>query len=182
MIVLLSQAPFGLFIMAILLTLASIFMILLILVQQGRGGGLTGALGGMGGQSAFGAKAGDLFTRITIITAVVWIMLSVFTIAIFNAPPQTGLQTTNNSGARSEDSGPVEALDENAPPLNPPKADGDAAAVDGLQLNPPENAVPKQTPPAEEQKTDPPKDDAPKNDESRAPASGDPPKTDDGKN
>ena len=46
------------------LTLLSVFLMLVILVQRGRGGGLTGALGGMGGQSAFGTKAGDLFTRI----------------------------------------------------------------------------------------------------------------------
>jgi preprotein translocase subunit SecG len=58
---------------ATLLTVLSIFLILLILVQRGRGGGLTGALGGMGGSSAFGAKAGDVFTRITIVTATIWI-------------------------------------------------------------------------------------------------------------
>lgn len=55
--------------------LVSVFMILLILVQRGRGGGLVGALGGPGGQSAFGTKAGDLFTRITIVTAAIWIVL-----------------------------------------------------------------------------------------------------------
>lgn len=58
------------------LCVLSIFLTLLILVQRGRGGGLTGALGGMGGQSAFGAKAGDLFTKITIITAMIWILFS----------------------------------------------------------------------------------------------------------
>ena len=55
--------------------MVSVFMILLILVQRGRGGGLVGALGGPGGQSAFGTKAGDLFTRITVGTAAVWIVL-----------------------------------------------------------------------------------------------------------
>jgi len=55
--------------------MVSVFMILLILVQRGRGGGLVGALGGPGGQSAFGTKAGDLFTRITIVTAAIWIVL-----------------------------------------------------------------------------------------------------------
>ena len=55
------------------LTLLAIFLILLVLVQRGRGGGLTGALGGMGGSSAFGAKAGDVFTRITIVIAGIWI-------------------------------------------------------------------------------------------------------------
>jgi preprotein translocase subunit SecG len=56
-----------------ILTVLAIFLILLVLVQRGRGGGLTGALGGMGGSSAFGAKAGDVFTRITIVTAGIWI-------------------------------------------------------------------------------------------------------------
>lgn len=62
---------------AILLTLLAVFLILLVLVQRGRGGGLAGALGGMGGSSAFGAKAGDVFTRITIITAAIWIVISI---------------------------------------------------------------------------------------------------------
>ena len=63
-----------------LLFCTSGFMILLVLVQRGRGGGLTGALGGMGGQSAFGAKAGDVFTKITVGSAVVWICLCLVTI------------------------------------------------------------------------------------------------------
>ena len=63
------------FIFATLLTVLAIFLILLVLVQRGRGGGLTGALGGMGGSSAFGAKAGDVFTRITIVTAAIWIVV-----------------------------------------------------------------------------------------------------------
>lgn len=50
----------------------SLFLILLILVQRGKGGGLTGALGGPGGQSAFGSKAGDTFTLITVVVATIW--------------------------------------------------------------------------------------------------------------
>ncbi len=60
--------------------LLSLFMVLLILVQRGRGGGLVGALGGAGGQSAFGTKAGDLFTRITVVTAGIWIFLLGFAV------------------------------------------------------------------------------------------------------
>jgi preprotein translocase subunit SecG len=59
----------------IVLSFLAIFLILLILVQRGRGGGLAGALGGMGGSSAFGAKAGDVFTRITIYVAAFWIAI-----------------------------------------------------------------------------------------------------------
>lgn len=52
------------------------FMILLVLLQRGRGGGLVGALGGPGGQSAFGARAGDVFTKITVGVAVAWVVLA----------------------------------------------------------------------------------------------------------
>jgi preprotein translocase subunit SecG len=57
------------------LFLLSLFLILLVLVQRGRGGGLAGALGGAGGQSAFGTKAGDVFTKVTIGVAAFWILL-----------------------------------------------------------------------------------------------------------
>jgi len=69
----------------VLIVLASVFLILLVLVQRGRGGGLTGALGGMGGQSAFGTKAGDLFTRITVVTALVWGLLCILAVKIENS-------------------------------------------------------------------------------------------------
>ena len=62
---------------AITLSLLAIFLILLVLVQRGRGGGLAGALGGMGGSSAFGAKAGDVFTRITIVVVAIWISICI---------------------------------------------------------------------------------------------------------
>lgn len=61
------------------------FLILLILVQRGRGGGLTGALGGMGGQSAFGTKAGDTFTRVTMVTATIWILVSIASIKVLSS-------------------------------------------------------------------------------------------------
>src|SRR5438045_8194682 len=74
----------------VLLLLIGIILIFIILLQRGRGGGLTGALGGMGGQSAFGTKAGDLFTRITIITAAIWVLLSMWALKALNQQSQTG--------------------------------------------------------------------------------------------
>jgi preprotein translocase subunit SecG len=65
----------------VLLFLTALFLILLILVQRGKGGGLAGAFGGMGGQSAFGTKAGDLFTKITIGLAAFWIILCLCSVA-----------------------------------------------------------------------------------------------------
>ncbi|PHQ35933.1 preprotein translocase subunit SecG [Rhodopirellula bahusiensis] len=61
-----------------LMAFLSVFLILLILIQRGKGGGLTGALGGPGGQSAFGSKAGDTFTAITVGTAAVWALVCAF--------------------------------------------------------------------------------------------------------
>ncbi|MCE5268441.1 MAG: preprotein translocase subunit SecG [Planctomycetaceae bacterium] len=66
----------------VLLLLTAVFLIVLVLIQRGKGGGLAGAFGGMGGQSAFGTKAGDLFTKITIGVAIVWIVLCVITIRV----------------------------------------------------------------------------------------------------
>jgi preprotein translocase subunit SecG len=57
--------------------LVALFLILLVLVQRGRGGGLAGALGGLGGQSAFGTRAGDTFTYITIWASAAWILLCI---------------------------------------------------------------------------------------------------------
>lgn len=68
--------------LAVLLLLTSIFLILLILIQRGRGGGLAGAFGGMGGQSAFGTKAGDLFTRVTIGVTFFWILLCIVSVKV----------------------------------------------------------------------------------------------------
>lgn len=65
------------FVFGFLLSVLAIFLILLVLVQRGRGGGLAGALGGMGGSSAFGAKAGDVFTRITIVVVAIWIFICI---------------------------------------------------------------------------------------------------------
>lgn len=64
----------------VLLFLTSLFLILLVLVQRGKGGGLAGALGGVGGYSAFGTRAGDMFTKITIGVAAVWLILAVVTV------------------------------------------------------------------------------------------------------
>src|SRR3954464_13442924 len=87
------------------LGLLSIFMVLVILVQRGRGGGLTGALGGMGGQSAFGTKAGDLFTRITIVVAALWVLLAMAALKILNPYDVSGF----NRSLRGQATPPAKA-------------------------------------------------------------------------
>ena len=89
----------------VLMFASALILILLILVQRGKGGGLAGAFGGMGGQSAFGTKAGDLFTKITIGVATLWIILCMISVRFLgttedrfesdmggDAPVEEGLQ------------------------------------------------------------------------------------------
>jgi len=104
----------------LLLGVTALFLILLVLVQRGRGGGLAGALGGMGGSSAFGAKAGDVFTKITIGAATVWILLCIAATKLVTSgesridvegkgPPSSAIDSTNTEQAPTaklnEDSG-----------------------------------------------------------------------------
>ncbi len=96
------------------LTLTAVFLILLILVQRGRGGGLAGALGGMGGSSAFGAKAGDMFTKITIGAASVWILLCIAA-AKYSAPTSSRIDVTVEQRTNSQTS------DSTTPPLGAEK-------------------------------------------------------------
>ena len=65
-------------ILNVLVLVTSVLLILLVLIQRGKGGGLAGAFGGAGGSSAFGSRAGDLFTRITLILAGIWVLLIMF--------------------------------------------------------------------------------------------------------
>ena len=60
-------------------------LILLILIQRGKGGGLVGAFGGAGGSSPFGSRAGDTFTRITLIFALVWAVLIIVEVKVVQA-------------------------------------------------------------------------------------------------
>jgi preprotein translocase subunit SecG len=71
-----------------LVLVLSIFMILLILIQRGKGGGLAGAFGGVGGSSAFGSRAGDIFTRVTLGVAAVWIILIMIQVKVVQQPGQ----------------------------------------------------------------------------------------------
>ena len=83
----------------LLLLLTAVFLIVLVLIQRGKGGGLAGAFGGMGGQSAFGAKAGDLFTRITIGAAAFWIILCVITVKVLGVGGSVFTDEIGDAGA-----------------------------------------------------------------------------------
>jgi preprotein translocase subunit SecG len=106
----------------VVLLLTALFLIVLVLVQRGKGGGLAGAFGGMGGQSAFGTKAGDLFTKITISVATFWILLCMVTVRLLSAgsdpldpdvggglPPKDGMSAPVVPGEAPEGGGEAPA-------------------------------------------------------------------------
>jgi preprotein translocase subunit SecG len=102
----------------ILLLFMAVFLVLLVLIQRGKGGGLSGAFGGLGGQSAFGTKAGDTFTRITIGVAFVWIVLCVLSVRLLatggsrftggpgGTPAEQGTDASTPAGGAGSDSTP----------------------------------------------------------------------------
>jgi preprotein translocase subunit SecG len=139
------------YVFSIPLALVCLFLTLLILVQRGRGGGLTGALGGMGGQSAFGTKAGDVFTRITIIVAAVWILLSMAAIKVLTDQAEAGPLNRNQRSAplnagKDATKADAENADKNGAGatggLTPEKTDND----DGKAVSPPPTAGPSLPP------------------------------------
>ncbi|NLY01358.1 MAG: preprotein translocase subunit SecG [Rhodopirellula sp.] len=121
------------YLLLFLLLLLAFFLIVLVLIQRGKGGGLAGAFGGMGGQSAFGTKAGDLFTRITIGVATVWILVCIISVKYIGA---TGNRMNLNvtpppaTGADENPAGAVQPNSEAVPdsPPSPPPTDGSTAA------------------------------------------------------
>ncbi len=114
-------------ILMILLILTGIFLIVLILIQRGKGGGLAGAFGGMGGQSAFGTKAGDLFTRITIGVAAFWIILCIFSVLLMRTTKQV-LDLGPGNAPAQQSSVPPSQEKQSAPLEKQPAAGGEKTA------------------------------------------------------
>jgi preprotein translocase subunit SecG len=114
------------FLLGFMLVFTALFLILLVLVQRGKGGGLAGALGGMGGQSAFGAKAGDTFTRITIGVAAFWILLCILSVNVLGR--QQSLLSGSLGGSAPIDSSILD--DEAATTGGEAASTGEAAPAD----------------------------------------------------
>ncbi|MGD0518410.1 MAG: preprotein translocase subunit SecG [Thermoguttaceae bacterium] len=111
----------------ILLILTGIFLIVLILIQRGKGGGLAGAFGGMGGQSAFGTKAGDLFTRITIGVAAFWIILCIVSVRLMGTTKEVLNLGPGNAPAQ-QSSAPASQEKKPAPTEKQPAPSGEKPA------------------------------------------------------
>lgn len=82
------------FILSVLMVLSGIILLFLILIQGGKGGGLAGAFGGAAGQSAFGSRAADQITWITLGASAAWLLLVIVTVILIpriNAPDEAPL-------------------------------------------------------------------------------------------
>lgn len=101
------------FLLGLGLSLAALFLILLVLIQRGRGGGLAGAFGGMGGQSAFGTKAGDVFTKITVGVAAFWIVLCILATNVLGR--QRTLFSSNLGSAAPQSVAPMTPAESTVP-------------------------------------------------------------------
>jgi preprotein translocase subunit SecG len=112
--------------LTIILILTAIFLIVLILIQRGKGGGLAGAFGGAGGQSAFGTKAGDLFTKITIGAAAFWIVLCIISVKVM-APARSSLINVGTANPPAQGA-PASTEKQSAPGENQPAAGGESPA------------------------------------------------------
>ncbi|MEX1230565.1 MAG: preprotein translocase subunit SecG [Planctomycetaceae bacterium] len=121
-----------------LLLIVGFLMIILILLQRGRGGGLAGAFGGAGGQSAFGTKAGDVFTKITVVFAVIWVALAGVNIIILRHASGVPFNDGVNAGAAEPTITPAPG---DEPPAKTGTETGDKAGAPasegGLTIPPP---------------------------------------------
>lgn len=130
-----------------LLILTSLFLICLVLIQRGKGGGLAGAFGGMGGSSAFGTKAGDVFTKVTMCVAAFWIFLSMLLVIIANRGGDSAWGNDSASSSRvsretsavpGSKSGKAGSSRTPAAPLGPAAPGSNPAAPVGVPAIPPE--------------------------------------------
>jgi preprotein translocase subunit SecG len=169
------------FFLGFTLVLTSLFLILLVLIQRGRGGGLTGALGGMGGQSAFGTKAGDIFTKITVGVAAFWIALCILSINVLGrqqslfsgalgtaapqavapqtpaAPPAEGTPVVPDSAAPAPEAKPTEpAASDSAPKADAAPEAKAAASPDAKAVVSPDAKPAAEPAPAAAAPTTPP--------------------------
>ena len=118
------MTPLIRFALGFMLVFTSLFLIALVLIQRGRGGGLAGAFGGMGGQSAFGTKAGDVFTKITVVVAACWILLCILAINVLGR--RDSLFSPALGGMAGQNVAPQTAPAAGAPPA---PATGGTAAI-----------------------------------------------------
>lgn len=81
-----------------ILIFLSLVLMLIVLIQKGKGGGLAGAFGGAGGSSAFGSRAGDAFTKLTLWVAAFWVVLIMWNVKSMQTRPAAAPPVEQTSG------------------------------------------------------------------------------------
>lgn len=130
----------------ILLAFVGTILMLIILLQRGRGGGLAGAFGGLGGQSAFGTKAGDVFTKITVVLATIWVVLAGLSGFALRAGSEQRFPGGANVMPEQPELGTGESEETDGEP---------GAATEESPDTPPADAAGTENPPAGDQPNDP---------------------------
>jgi len=122
----------------------------------------TGALGGAGGQSAFGTKAGDVFTRITVGVAAFWIGLCILSLNVL------GQRESLFSGTLGGNA--PQAVAPTTPPAGPPPAtDGTPPGGEQGLVVPGQQPAPETSKPDAGKPAEPAADAAPKAPAAEAP-------------
>lgn len=151
----------------ILWLLTSLFLIVVVLIQRGKGGGLAGAFGGVGGSSAFGTRAGDLFTKITVGVFIVWLLLAISLVPLMKrAEVYTGgaeASTTPDVGAAAEPS-PATTM----PASGTPESQSPPSETPATSTEVPPGTSETKPAEAEESKAGEPKTETPEGEESSA--------------
>lgn len=134
------------------------FLIGVVLLQSGRGGGLGSSFGGGAGQTVFGgAGAGNILTKLTSISATLFILLSVAMAYLSSggdqaldtiAEEQAAITAANADAGADEDA----SLEGEGAELPPEGFEGEAPAGEGLELEgaPPEEPAAEEAPVVEE--------------------------------
>ena len=154
--------------LSVVYVLVCLFLILVVLLQPGRGG-VGGAFGGGSSQTVFGGSgAGNFLTRLTSISAALFMLLSA-TLAFMSSSSDKSLERAaeaaaakaaakakqvTDAGAATADAGVTAPVDEEAadsPTMGEP-AEGAAAPAEGsaapLEVAPASEANPADEPPA----------------------------------
>ena len=76
-----------------LFIIVCVLLIIVVLLQKGRGGGLGAVFGGIG-SSAFGTRVGDVFTWVTIVLTVAFLLLAILTTMWFRPEAETVAKPT----------------------------------------------------------------------------------------
>jgi preprotein translocase subunit SecG len=140
-------------ILNVVIVLLSLFLIGIILIQRGKGGGLAGAFGGAGGSSAFGTKAGDVFTKITVGLAIGWIVLLMMMVIITNQhsssawdEPATSLTKETDSKSSRSKSKSSGSKEDSLPPVPSPTDSFLPPEFPTIPVMPDEKTAPSSTP------------------------------------